>query len=412
MHSADYQIATLGNGIRIIHKEVTHTRIAHVGLMLDIGSRDEEDAEQGLAHFWEHMAFKGTEKRKAYHILNRLESLGGELNAYTTKEKICFYASTLDQHLEKAVDLIADITFHATFPEKQIEKERMVILEEMALYRDTPEDSLQDDFDEILFQNHPLGKNILGTTKTVKSFGKSHFRSFIDRNLDTSKVILSSVGNYPLRKLLRYAQKHLDDVKPSATDRVRKPFDGFQPTTEAVHKPITQAHCAIGSVAFPIDHPRRTTLFMLLNILGGPGMNSRLNLSLREKYGFVYGIDANYSPFLDTGAMSIYFATEAKNLKKSQQLIWKEFDKLKEKPLGKLQIHAARQQIKGQLAMSEENYSGMMLMMAKSLLDLEKVMSIDSVFDKIEAITAHDLVEIARQCLNKEQMSILSYLPE
>ncbi|MEL7148464.1 MAG: pitrilysin family protein [Bacteroidota bacterium] len=412
MNVADYQIATLSNGIRIIHKQVNHTRIAHVGLMLDIGSRDEADEEQGLAHFWEHMAFKGTEKRKAYHILNRLESLGGELNAYTTKEKICFYASTLDLHLEKAVDLISDITFHATFPEKQIEKERMVILEEMALYRDTPEDALQDDFDEVLFKNHALGKNILGTTETVNSFDKEHFSQFITRNLDTSRVILSSVGNYPLRKLLKYAHKHLDDVKTTSSTRQRVPFLDFHPTIKTVNKSITQAHCAIGGIAYPIGHPKRTTLFMLLNILGGPGMNSRLNLSLREKYGFVYGIDANYSPFLDTGAMSIYFATEAKNLKKSQQLIWKEFDKLKEKSLGKLQLHAAKQQIKGQLAMNEENYSGMMLMMAKSQLDLNKVLSIDRVFEKIDAITSEDLIEIARECLNREQMSVLSYLPE
>ena len=408
---ADYQLVTLKNGIRVIHKQINHTRIAHVGLMLDIGSRDETAEEQGLAHFWEHMAFKGTSKRKAYHIINRLESLGGELNAYTTKDKICFYASILDQHLNKAVELIADITFQSTFPGKQIERERNVILEEMALYRDTPEDAIQDDFDEILFKDHSLGRNILGTEETVASFQKSDLTSFIAKHIDTSKIILSSVGSFPLHKVVKLAEKYLQDIEQVSTSRERTTYSGYQPSITEVSKPISQAHCALGRTTYPLQHPDRLKLFMLLNILGGPGMNSRLNLSLREKYGYVYGIDASYSPFIDTGALGIYFATEKRNLNKSLQLIWKEFDKLKKQSLGSMQLHAAKQQLKGQLAMSEENYSGMMLMMAKSMLDLKEIMSIDSIFQKIDDITAANLLEIANDVLDREQMSILSYVP-
>lgn len=409
---AEYQLVTLKNGIRVIHKQINHTKIAHVGLMLDIGSRDETIEEQGLAHFWEHMAFKGTVKRKAYHILNRLESLGGELNAYTTKDKICFYASILDMHLNKAVELISDITFHSVFPEKQIERERGVILEEMALYRDTPEDSLQDDFDEILFQNHALGRNILGTETTVSSFRKEDLRNFIDKHIDTSKIILSSVGSFSLNKIVKLAEKYIGDIEEVNSSRNRIDFYGYKPTIAEVQKPISQAHCAVGRTTYPLQHPDRLKLFMLLNILGGPGMNSRLNLSLREKYGYVYGIDASYSPFPDTGALGIYFATEYKNLKKSLQLIWKEFDKLKNQSMGRLQLHTAKQQLKGQLAMSEENYSGMMLMMAKSLLDLNEIISIDTIFSKIDQVTASDLLEVANDVLDKDQMSIISYTPQ
>ncbi len=408
---ADYELYELPNGIRVVHKQITSTKIAHVGIMLDIGSRDENEDEQGIAHFWEHMAFKGTQKRKAYHIINRLESLGGELNAYTTKEKICFYASLLDKHLDKAVELITDITFNATFPEKQIEKERGVILEEMSLYRDTPEDALQDEFDELIFPNHALGRNILGTELTVRRFQKQNFLDFIRKHLNTHKIILSSVGNYPLKKVVKLAEKYFLDIPEKNHTIPRQQFDGYVPMIKQIKKPITQSHCALGSTAYPIGHPDRIPFFMLLNILGGPGMNSRLNLSLRENHGLVYGVDANYSPYIDTGALGIFFATEKKNLLKSLNLIWKEFDKLKNKPLGKLQLHTAKEQLKGQLAMSDENYSGMMLMMAKSMLDLNNIMTLDEIFRKIDEVTSDKLQEIARETLIRENMSILSYIP-
>ncbi|MEQ8881527.1 MAG: pitrilysin family protein [Cyclobacteriaceae bacterium] len=408
----EYELIALENGIRVIHRQMPHTKIAHVGIMLDIGSRDELPEEQGIAHFWEHMAFKGTSKRKAYHILNRLESLGGELNAYTTKEKICFHASILDNHLEKAVELLADITFNATFPENQIEKERMVILEEMAMYRDTPDDAIQDDFDEVIFQNHALGKNILGTEQTVNSFHKPHFLNFLQRNLNTEKIIISSVGNYPAKKLIRLVEKYVAPQPHKNHTPKRDFFNEFHPLAKTVNKPISQAHVAMGATSFGIKDPKRIPFFLLVNILGGPGMNSRLNLSLREKYGFVYGIDANYSPYLETGLFGIYFATDPKNLKKSHRIIRKELELLKTKPLGQLQLHQAKQQLKGQLAMSEENNNAVMLMMAKSMLDLNKVPDLNDLFDRIDQVDAKQLIDLANESFDTDRMSILTFQPE
>ncbi|SNT06134.1 Predicted Zn-dependent peptidase [Ekhidna lutea] len=412
MSKKEYELIELPNGIRVIHKEVNHTKIAHVGIMLDIGSRDESLEEQGLAHFLEHMVFKGTNKRSSYHIINRLESLGGELNAYTTKEKICFYASLLDIHLDKAVELLCDITFNSTFPEKQIEKERQVILEEMSMYRDTPEDSIQDDFDEQLFPNHALGRNILGTEQTVNSFKQGDFRNFLDRNLNTEKIILSSVGNYSAKKIQRLATKYLEQIPHKNHTPERNWFSGYQPTRKEVKKSISQAHIAMGMPSLSIKDENRIPFFFVVNLLGGPSMSSRLNLSLREKHGLVYGVDASYAPYLEVGQFSIFFATDPKNLKKSQRIILKEIELLKSKPLGNMQLHKAKNQIKGQMALSEENKNATMLMMAKSQLDLNKVPDIDSVFKKIDAITAEDIQALSQRYFPIDQMSSLAYLPE
>ncbi|WP_420316264.1 M16 family metallopeptidase [Ekhidna sp.] len=412
MSKKEYELIELPNGIRVIHKEVPQTKIAHVGIMLDIGSRDESDEEQGLAHFLEHMAFKGTSKRSSYHIINRLESLGGELNAYTTKEKICFYATLLDIHLDKAVELLADITFNSTFPEKQIEKERSVILEEMSMYKDSPEDSIQDEFDEQMFPNHSLGKNILGTEQTVNSFHQGDFRSFLDRNLNTEKIILSSVGNYSAKKVERLAKKYLSEITHKNHTPERTWFSGYKPSRKEIRKSITQAHFAMGMPSLSIKDENRIPFFFLVNLLGGPSMSSRLNLSLREKHGLVYGVDASYAPYLETGQFAIYFATDAKNLKKSQRIILKEIEALKKKPLGSMQLHKAKNQIKGQMALSEENKNAIMLMMAKSQLDLNKIPDINSVFEKIDRITAADIQDLAQRYLPTEEMSALTYLPE
>ena len=361
MKDKELELLEMPNGIRVIHKEVKHSKVAHVGIMLDIGSRDEKSEEHGLAHFLEHMAFKGTKKRNSFHIINSLESLGGELNAYTTKEKICFYVSLLDEHLEKAVDLLTDITFNSIFPERQIEKERSVIIEEMMMYRDTPEDAIQDDFDEQIFPHHVLGKNILGTEQTVGSFRQSHFQTFFQRNLNTEKIVLSTIGNFPLKKVSKLARKYLKDIPCKKYNADRNWFEGYVPSRKEVFKPISQTHVAFGSPSLSIKDKNRVPFFFLINLLGGTSMNSRLNLSLREKYGLVYGIEANYVPYLETGQFVIYFATDPKNRKRVFQYMLKEIERLKKQPLGKLQLHKAKNQLKGQMALSEDNRSAMML---------------------------------------------------
>jgi predicted Zn-dependent peptidase len=408
----EYQLHTLANGIRIAHKQVPYTQIAHCGIMLDIGSRDELPDQQGLAHFWEHMAFKGTEKRSSYHIINRLENVGGELNAYTTKEKICFHASVLDEHFDKAMDLLADITFHSIFPEKQIERERNVILEEMSMYVDSPEDAIQDDFDQLVFDNHALGKNILGTTETVNSFGREQLFKFINDNIDTERIVVSSVSRLPFSKVVKTAQKYLGDVPSRKTSRVRTAPEGYTPVHQQKERSILQAQVAMGQPAYGLLDDRRLPFFMLVNLLGGPGMNSRFNLSLREKYGFVYSIEGNYTPYLDTGFMGIFFGTEKKQLAKSISLINKELKRIREVPLTVLQLHQTKVQLMGQLAMSEESNMSFMLMMAKSLLDTGRVDSLSEIFAEIELITSAQLQEISQEMFDERNFSYLTFLPE
>jgi predicted Zn-dependent peptidase len=404
-------IKELSNGIRIVHQEVTHTRLVHCGFILDIGSRDETQEQEGLAHFWEHMAFKGTKKRKTFHILNRLESLGGELNAYTTKEKICFYASTLKEHYRKSSELLFDITFNSIFPEKQLEKERQVILEEMAMYRDSPDDAIQDELDELVFANHALGRNILGTEQTVGNFSQQDFFDFIFTRLDTSKIIFSVVGNISFSKALQGVESLLNDIQPKRSLHIRSEFSQYTASIKSQERDVTQSLCAIGRPAYSLYDPNRYKLFLLNNILGGPSMNSRLNLVLREKNGYVYSIESTYHPFSDSGFFGIYFGTENKTLKKAQSLVLKEMSKMRQTKLGTVQLHMAKEQAIGQMAMGEENYVSLMLVYGKSLLDHGKVDPLEKIFHEIQHTTAEDLQEIALDIFNPDQLTFLTYKP-
>lgn len=403
---------TLPNGIRIVHRQVTHTAISHIGIMLDMGSRDEKAHQQGLAHFWEHMAFKGTNKRSSLQIINRLENVGGELNAYTTKEKICFHASVLSPHYERALDLLADITFHSTFPEKPLERERGVILEEMSMYVDSPEDAIQDDFDEIIFANHQLGKNILGNQESVNGFTREDLFNFIHENLDTERIIFSSVGNIPFAKVVKMATKYLGDIPYKKANLIRVAPTNYEVQRVNIDKSISQAHVAIGRTAYSLTDANRLPFFTLINILGGPGMNSRLNLAVREKNGLVYSIDAAYTPFIDTGYWGIYFATEPKQLQKSLHLIHKELKKLREQALSKTQLHHTKEQLMGQLAMSEEGNMSFMLMMAKSLLDINRIDSLESIFQHLQTVTSSQLQDLANEMFIEDNLSYLTFLPD
>lgn len=407
-----YQIKELANGIRIVHHEITHTRMVHCGFVLDIGSRDEHPDQEGLAHFWEHMAFKGTKKRKAFHILNRLDSVGGELNAYTTKEKICFYSTVLKAHWKKATELLCDITFNSIFPPKQIEKERQVILEEMAMYRDSPDDSIQDEFDELLFPDHALGKNILGTTDTVSSFQQQDFLDFITSRMDTSKIVFSVVGNISFSKVLKQLVPFLESIPSKKSTHIRTKVPPYQPNTAIIYKEITQAHCAMGKPALSIHNPNRFKLFLLNNILGGPSMNSRLNLALREKHGLVYSVESVYQAFTDTGFVGIFYGTEENTAPKARKIVLKELQKIREKPLGIMQLHMAKEQAIGQLAMAEENYSGLMMVYGKNLLDKGRIEPLDSIFDTIQNTTASELQDLAHAVFDPDQFSFLTYLPK
>ncbi len=408
----DHHILTLQNGIRIIHKQVLNTKISHCGFILDIGSRDESPSQQGLAHFWEHMAFKGTKNRRSFQIINKLDSLGGELNAYTSKEKICFYASVLNNHTNKAIDLLTDITFNSIFPENQIEKERNVILEEMSIYQDSPEDAIQDEFDQLIFSGHQLGSNILGTRESVQAFRQNDFFHFIRQNLNTDKLIFSSVSSLPFSKIVKTARKYLDGIPSYSAVNSRKSFTDYNAKTRVVKRPIMQAHCGIGSLSYSNQDSKRLQFSLLINILGGPAMNSRLNLALREKYGLVYAIDANYAAFHDVGLASIFFGSEKKQLYKSVDLVLKELKKFTDKPLGTSQLHKAKEQFVGQMAMAEENNISLMLMLGKSLLIHNKVESFEDVVSKIRNVTSQELLDIANEIFALDKLSFLYFVPK
>jgi len=408
----DHEIHTFQNGIRLVYKQVLNTKIAHCGYILDIGSRDENNNQLGLAHFWEHMVFKGTKKRKAFHILNRLDSVGGELNAYTTKEKICFYASVLDRHLNKAIDLLSDITFDSIFPENQIEREKNVILEEMSMYLDNPEDAIQDDFEDLVFSDHPLGKNILGTKESIAGFTKMDFLRFLKQNLNTQKIVFSVVTSLPFKKVISLCEKYMKDVPTFTAQNKRKSFSEYIAKTRISKRRILQAHCGIGRVAYPLNHDKKLPFILLSNIIGGPGMNSRLNLSIREKYGFVYSIDANYSAYMDTGLFSIFFATDTRYLFRCVDLVLRELKKMRNKELTTLQLHRAKEQFIGQIAISEENNTSLMLAMGKSLLDMQKIDTFDEIIEKVRKLSSEELLDTANEMFSDSELSFIYYKPE
>lgn len=408
----EYQIFEFPNGIRLIHKQVPATKIAHCGFILDVGSRDELPHEQGIAHFWEHMAFKGTEKRKSFHIINRLEILGGEINAYTTKEKIAFHASVLATHFDKAVDLLTDITFFSIFPEKEIEREKGVILEEMSMYKDMPDDAIQDDFDLLLYPGHSLGNNILGTEESVNSFKRADFLEFYKRNVGNERLIFSSVGPMDFNSVVKKARPFLEKIPTISTSKKRDAPTLPVAKSLIERKPISQAHLMLGCRSIALNHEKRLPLFLLNNVLGGPALTSRLNFTIREKNGLVYTVESNFGPYLDTGAFTIYLGTEPKNLEKAENLVRKEILNLRSNMLTTQQLRNAKEQIKGQLAMAEEGNLMMMLMLGKSILDMGRVESLAEIFSEIDALTSKDLIEVANMAWDHDNWVRLAFLPE
>ncbi|MGN6648254.1 MAG: M16 family metallopeptidase [Cytophaga sp.] len=408
----EFNVYQYPNGITLLHKQVVSTRIAHCGYIFDVGSRDEDIRTQGLAHFWEHMAFKGTEKRKTFQILSSLEDVGGDLNAYTTKEKIWFHASLPCNYLERATDVLTDISFYSVFPEKEIEKEKKVVLEEMHMYADNPEDAIQDEFESIIFPNHSLGFNILGTEKTLESFKQQNLKSFLKKNIDTGRVAFVVLSPHSFGEVKKIADKYIPSVKAQHSTKVREKNKGFKPATLIKKIDASQTHCVIGGIGLNIKEERRLGLFLLSNLLAGPGMTSSLNMAMREKKGYVYTIESNFTSYIDTGVYSFYFATESKQFEKALDVFHKEINKVRDKKLSAVQLHRLKEQIKGQLIMAEENNSNFMQMMGKSYLDFGKIDSFDQIVKKIDGISAQVINDLANQLMNPARMSKLIYEPE
>lgn len=404
----EFEIFELPNGLRVIYKQVSG-EAAHCGIILNAGTREEKHTEQGLAHYIEHTLFKGTSKRRFYHILSRIDSVGGELNAYTAKEETCIYASFQKQYLERAVELIADITFNSTFPAKEIEKEKDIIIDEIHSYKDTPAEQIYDDFEMHLFNKHPLGNNILGTVESVKSFKQKHIVDFIKRHYLIKNMVFSIAGNYKKEYVKKMMEKHFAHYITKGNPSIRKAPE-LNKTFQIVNKVNSnQSHCIIGSIAPSSASKKRTAMVLLNNLLGGPGMNSRLNLNIREKYGFAYNLDSNYVAYSDTGLFAVYLGTDKKYLQKTTALVYKELKKLRETPISVMQLHRAKQQLCGNIALAQENNSSVMLALGKSLLMFNKVDTLNSIYGEIEKTTAKQLFNIANEVFEEKRMNSLTF---
>jgi len=383
--------------------------VAYCGAIVNTGSRDEEEKEQGMAHFIEHVIFKGTTKRKSYHILSRLDDVGGDLNAYTTKEETGLHAAFLCEYYERAMELVSDLIFNSTFPEKEIEKEKEVIYDEINSYLDSPSESIFDDFEDLIYDKHSLGRNILGKKELVKSFDQSMIKRFIRRNYHTDQIVFCSLGNIDFKKLIRLFEKYFGGVRKYERKRERNKFNSYEPKSLIVEKDTYLAHSISGNIAYDMFHPKKLGMTMLSNILGGPGMNSRLNLSLREKNGIAYNIDSNFVAYTDTGAFSIYLGTDSENLERSHRLVEKELNLLKNKKMGTMQLHKAKRQFIGQIAIGTDNKESLLLSLGKSFLYYDKVDSLEKLNKKIEALEATQLIEIANEVFQANQMSSLIF---
>jgi predicted Zn-dependent peptidase len=398
----------LANGTRLVYLKVP-SQVAHLGFFFAAGSRHESPNQIGLAHFLEHCLFKGTHQRKALHILSRIDAVGGELNAYTAKEEMCLYASFSKEHTQRAIDLLSDISINSTFPEKEIEKEKEVILDEINSYLDSPSDKIFDDFDAKLFENHPLGQNILGTKESVSSFTQQDLQQYVQQYFTADNLVISFVGNVPLARLKAALEHALSQMPKSAERAVPQPFVYTQPFNEVVQEANYQAHAVLGGLAPSYHDDERVAMSLLINILGGPALNSRLNLSVRERYGFAYAIEANYHTFADTGYWQIYFGSESKNIKKTLTLIDKELDKLREKTLSTSQLLQAKRQYKGHLALGMDVNSGVMQGLGKSMLAFGQLDTIAEMHHAIDKISAQEIQELAQKYFRKEVISSLIF---
>jgi Predicted Zn-dependent peptidases len=400
---------TLSNGIKLIWQP-EKTAVAHCGMIINTGSRDESEKQFGMAHFIEHLLFKGTKKRRSRHIINRLEDVGGELNAYTSKEETVVYASVLNEYTERAVELIGDIVLHSTFPQKEIEKEVEVVLDEIQSYNDSPAELIYDDFEEILFDQHSLGHNILGTSQLLTGYTHDDASQFFNQHYRPEEMVFFALGNINEKQLLRWAEKYFqsDNTISPAQKRISPTI--YVPQQKKIDRNTHQTHFMLGNRAYNLHHSNRLGMVLLNNILGGQGMNSLLNLSLREKHGLVYQVESNYQGLTDTGMWNVYFGCDPDNADRCEQLVRKELKKLREQPLSDRLLRKYKLQLMGQLAISNEMKEHLALSLGKSFLRFGKVDSLEVIHQRIDAITAEQLQTIANEIFEPNQLSVLKYM--
>ena len=439
-----YNTHTLDNGLRIIHLP-SDSKVVYCGYQINAGTRNEEPGEEGLAHFCEHVTFKGTERRKAWHILNCLESVGGDLNAYTNKEGTVYYSAILKEHIARAVDLLSDIVFHSVYPQAEIDKEVEVICDEIESYNDSPAELIYDEFENILFKGSPLGHNILGTAEQVRSFTTEDALRFTRKLYRPDNAIFFAYGDIDFKKLVKLVGRALadDDSGKLAEEDCHADFSGGTGfagdensiTTEksvssvksvgpknylsvgeeiagqtiVMQKNTHQAHVMIGTRAYDVNDDRRMPLYLLNNILGGPGMNAKLNLALREHNGLVYTVESTMVAYGDTGTWSIYFGCDEHDIKRCLRLVRKELDRMMEKPLSDSQLKAAKKQIKGQIGVACDNRENFALDFGKSFLHYGWEKNVDCLYEQVEAITSQQIQDVARELFDKDRLITLIF---
>ncbi len=400
--------AVLKNGIKVIHRHRAG-ELSHLALMVNAGMRDEKADENGLAHFIEHLVFKGTKRRKAYHILSCLENVGGDLNAFTTKEETCIHASFLKEHIDKAMDLFADVVFNSTFPENEMEKEKEVILDEINSYRDTPADEIFDEFENLIYRGHQLGRNILGTIDLVSKYSRNDIMRFRNQHYAPDRMVLACIGNISFEAFLKLANKYFADYQGEALPFDRMPFVANEPTMRVEERKNHLTHVIMGGLAYPYNDERKLKLILLNNILGGPGMNTRLNLNIREKYGFAYTIESQYNAYSDTGNYTIYMGVDPHSQERSIELVYKELNKLMTQKLGILQLSNAKKQLIGQVALSNESGMNDLLGMVRAGFFEEHIETLPETIAKLEKITSSELLEIANDIYDKNKVNLLIF---
>ena len=445
-----YNTYTLDNGLRIIHLP-SDSKVVYCGYQINAGTRNEEPGEEGLAHFCEHVTFKGTERRKAWHILNCLESVGGDLNAYTNKEGTVYYSAILKEHIARAVDLLSDIVFHSVYPQAEIDKEVEVICDEIESYNDSPAELIYDEFENILFKGSPLGHNILGTAEQVRAFKTEDALRFTQKLYRPDNAIFFAYGDIDFKKLVKLIQKALGecpkgrelacstDCKSAETpteERIAEETPtGETPTEEmeagnanhkvqsskfnvqskvagqtiVMQKNTHQAHVMIGTRAYDVNDDRRMPLYLLNNMLGGPGMNAKLNLALREHNGLVYTVESTMVAYGDTGTWSIYFGCDEHDVKRCLRLVRKELDKFMQKPLSDAQLKAAKKQIKGQIGVACDNRENFALDFGKSFLHYGWEKNVDRLYEQVDEITAAQIQAVAQELFDKDRLTTLIF---
>ena len=419
-----YNTYTLDNGLRIIHLP-SDSKVVYCGYQINAGTRNEEPGEEGLAHFCEHVTFKGTERRKAWHILNCLESVGGDLNAYTNKEGTVYYSAILKEHIARAVDLLTDIVFHSVYPQAEIDKEVEVICDEIESYNDSPAELIYDEFENIIFKGSPLGHNILGTAEQVRSFKTEDALRFTRKLYRPDNAIFFAYGDIDFKKLVRLLKKSfLSEERRVKSEKFNSPeaqaqfniqhstFNtqhSFEGQTIVMQKNTHQAHVMIGTRAYDVNDSRRMPLYLLNNMLGGPGMNAKLNLALREHNGLVYTVESTMVAYGDTGIWSIYFGCDEHDVKRCLRLVRKELDKFMLKPLSEAQLKAAKKQIKGQVGVACDNRENFALDFGKSFLHYGWEKNVDRLYEQVDEITAEQIQAVAKELFDKDRLTTLIF---